>query len=144
MLGAELRGSRGEEGCGVFAIRLEADDGTTICRVQGDADAASASQLRETFSELTAETRVIIDFSGVSFIDSAGLGCLIAGARRIHDAGGEVVLCSARRAVHRLLHTVGMDRVLPIVETMHIAMCLLDGRTVTDGGAPSSTRTLPV
>jgi anti-anti-sigma factor len=128
----------------VFAIRLEAIDDTTVCRVQGDADAASASQLRDVFGELTAEGRVIIDFSGVSFIDSAGLGCLIAGARRIHDAGGEVVLCSARRAVHRLLHAVGMDRVLPVVETMHVAMCLLDGDVPADGRPHAAPRSLRV
>jgi anti-anti-sigma factor len=128
----------------VFAIRLEAVDRTSVCRVQGDADAASASQLREVFSELADGGQVIVDFSGVSFIDSAGLGCLIAGARRIHDAGGQVVLCSARRAVERLLHTVGMDRVLPIVETMHVAMSLLEGTPAMDEGARSSTGSLPV
>jgi anti-anti-sigma factor len=115
----------------VFAVRIETIDDTTICRIQGDADAASASELRATFGPLTARPRVALDFSGVTFIDSAGLGCLIAGARRIHDAGGSVVLCSARRSVHRLLYTVGMDRVLPIAESMRAAIELLDAEAAS-------------
>ena len=109
----------------MFAVRIETLEEATICRVQGDVDAANAAALRESLVELTAYGKVILDFSGVPFIDSAGLGCLIAGARRVHAVDGEIVLCSARRAVHRLLHTVGMDRVLPIVETMDEALELL-------------------
>lgn len=106
----------------MFAVRIETVDGTAICRVHGVADATTAAALRESMSALAAYRRVVIDFSGVPFIDSAGLGCLIAGSRRIHAAGGEVVLCSARRSVHRLLHTVGMDRILPIVDTVSTAL----------------------
>lgn len=111
----------------MFAFRIETVDKTAICRVQGDADAAHAPALRECVVALAAYRKVVLDFSGVAFIDSAGLGCLIAGARRIHAADGDVVICSARRAVHRLLHTVGMDRVLPIVATMDEAIAVLDG-----------------
>lgn len=110
----------------MFAVRIETVDDTAICRVQGDVDAANAATLRESLVALTVHPKVVLDFSGVPFIDSAGLGCLIAGARRIHAADGDVVLSSARRAVHRLLHTVGMDRVLPIVETMDEALAVLN------------------
>ena len=110
----------------MFAVRIEAVDGTAICRVQGDADAASAPELREALVALTAYRRVVLDFSGVSFIDSAGLGCMIAGARRIHAANGAVVLCSPRRAVGRLLRNVGMDRVIPMADTMDEALASLE------------------
>lgn len=109
----------------MFAVRIETVDRTAVCRVNGEVDAASAAELREALVALTAYRRVILDFSGVPFIDSAGLGCLIAGARRIHAADGDIVLCSARRAVDRLLHTVGMDGVLPIVDSVQDAFELL-------------------
>ncbi|MBW3555772.1 MAG: STAS domain-containing protein [Actinobacteria bacterium] len=110
----------------MFAIRIEMLGSTAICRVQGDADAANAPALRECVVALTEYRKVILDFSGVAFIDSAGLGCLIAGVRRIRAADGDVVLCSARRAVHRVLQTVGMDRVLPIVATIDEALAVLE------------------
>lgn len=110
----------------MFAVRIEAVDGTAICRLQGDADAASAAALREALVALTAYRKVVLDFSGVAFIDSAGLGCLIAGARRIHAAEGDVVLCCPRRAVGRVLRTVGMERVIPMTETIDEAIACLD------------------
>jgi anti-sigma B factor antagonist len=110
----------------VFAVRIETVDRTAICHIQGEADSASAPALREAMVALSAYRRVIIDLAGMPFIDSAGLGALIAGARRIHGADGNVVVCSARRAVDRLLHTVGMERVMPIVGTVREAMEVLD------------------
>ncbi len=111
----------------MFAVRIETTpEDTAICRVQGEVDAASAPAFRETMGELAAYRRVVLDFSGVPFIDSAGLGTLIAGTRRVRADQGDIVLCSARRAVNRLLHTVGMDRVLPIVDTVPAALHLLD------------------
>ena len=110
----------------MFAVRTETVDGTAICRVHGVADATTAAPLREALATLSAHRRVIVDFSGVPFIDSAGLGCLIAGARRIRAADGDIVLCSARRSVHRLLLTVGMDRILPVVQSMREAFDELD------------------
>lgn len=118
----------------MFAVRIETVDGTTLCRVHGVADATSAPALRESLSTVANDRRVVVDLSGVPFIDSAGLGCLIAGARRVHGADGEVVLCSARRSVNRLLHTAGMDRLLPIVDSVSAAIALLDEPRVATTG----------
>lgn len=109
----------------MFSITIETADGVAICRIHGEADSASASQLREAMSELSTHRGVILDFSGVPFIDSAGLGTIIGGTRRIRGNGGDIVLCSARRSIDRLLHTVGMDRILPIVDTLSEAISLL-------------------
>lgn len=130
---------RGERA--LLAVRIEtvetlATIGTTaICHVEGELDAASAADLREALATLTAFERVVLDFSEVPFIDSAGLACLIAGVRRVHASNGDVVLSSARRAVHRLLLTVGMERVLPITDTIAEAMAVLDAApdTAADG-----------
>lgn len=102
----------------MFSIHIEPVGSAVICRIHGEVDSASAPQLREAMVELATYPAVVLDFSGVPFIDSAGLGTIIGGTRRIRAANGSVVLCSARRSIHRLLHTVGMDRILPIVDTL--------------------------
>ena len=115
---------------GMFSINIETVDHATICRIHGEVDSASASALREAMGTLTAYRRVVLDFSGVPFIDSAGLGTIIGGTRRIRAVDGEVALCSARRSIDRLLHTVGMDRILPIFDTLPQAL-----RSFEDHGA---------
>lgn len=106
----------------MFSINIEADGPVAICRIHGEVDSASATQLREAMVTLAGYPQVVLDFSGVPFIDSAGLGTIIGGTRRIRGANGVVALCSARRSIDRLLHTVGMDRILPIVSSLPEAL----------------------
>ena len=124
----------------MFATRIETVERTVVCRLQGEVDAATAAELRATLVALTAYRRVVLDFSEVEFIDSAGLGCLIAGARRVHAANGVIVLSSPRRAVHRVLLMVGMDRVMPMTDALDEALTVLDAA----GGVDSDPlRTAP-
>ncbi len=57
-------------------------EGYTICRPIGELDAFTVSQFRQALAELASKPRLIIDMSGVPFVDSAGLGALIGGIRR--------------------------------------------------------------
>ena len=64
----------------------------------------------------------MVDLSGVPFMDSAGLGALIGGIRRVRDGGGAISVLCDRPAITRLLHTTGFDRIVPMVETMQAAL----------------------
>ena len=88
----------------------------TVCRPEGELDAYTVGQFREALRELSSESRLLIDLSGVPFLDSAGLGALIGGVRRAREAGGDVAVYGARPAVARLLHTTGFDRVASVAD----------------------------
>jgi anti-anti-sigma factor len=109
----------------MFSINIEVIDHVAVCRIHGEVDSVNASALREAMGSLAAFRRVVLDFAGVPFIDSAGLGTVIGGTRRVRERDGEIVLCSPRRSIDRLLHTVGMDRILPIVPTLAAALELV-------------------
>jgi anti-sigma B factor antagonist len=74
---------------------------------------------------LCSQRRLVLDLSEVPFIDSGGLGALIAGIRRIHERGGAVVVTSSRAPVARLLRTAGFDRFAPLVTTREEAVAML-------------------
>jgi anti-anti-sigma factor len=116
----------------MFSVNIETAGRTAICRLHGEVDSASAGALREAMVALSAFRSVVLDFSGVPFIDSAGLGTVIGGTRRIREKGGQVALCAARRSIDRLLHTVGMDRVLPIVPSLTDALEQLEQPVPSD------------
>jgi len=101
-----------------------------VCRAVGELDGASASRLREEFSRHPAPHRLVIDLSGVSFVDSAGLGALVGGIRRTREARGEVAISTAGPGVTRVLRTAGFDRIVPIEPTVEAAAAALaaDGR----------------
>lgn len=62
--------------------------------------------------------QVIIDLESVEFITSAGLGSLLQVRKHVSGAGGRLVLACPSRPVEQLLRTVGLDRHIPIVQTL--------------------------
>ncbi len=102
----------------MLTIAIEHRQGWLTCRPQGDLDASSASELRACFDALVRPAPVLIDLSGVPFLDSAGLGALVGGVRRIREAGGAVTVCAGRRSIARVLRTVGFDRVVHLVDSL--------------------------
>ena len=106
-------------------IQLETGDGYVICRPVGELDAFTVSQFRQSLAELASNPRILIDMSGVPFVDSAGLGALIGGIRRARELGGDVAVACNRPTLTRLLHTTGFDRIVTVTETVESAAAAL-------------------
>lgn len=96
----------------------QTEDGYTICRPVGELDAFTVSQFRQSLAELAAQPCLVIDMSGVPFIDSAGLGALIGGIRRARELGGDVVVVCNRPSLVRTLRTTGFDRIVTMTDTV--------------------------
>ncbi len=106
-------------------IQLENGDGYVICRPVGELDAFTVIQFRLSLAELASNPRILIDMSGVPFVDSAGLGALIGGIRRARELGGDVAVACNRPTLTRLLHTTGFDRIVTVTETVESAAAAL-------------------
>ncbi len=119
---------------GLVQVRLEIGNGYTVCRPVGVLDASTTLHLGEAMALMTSVPRLVINLSEVPFIDAAGLGALVGGIRRVREAGGEVAVCSSRPHVRRVLETIGVDRVVPLVETLEDAQAYLDPRPVHFAG----------
>jgi anti-sigma B factor antagonist len=104
----------------------ETPEGYIICRPVGELDAFTVSQFRQTLAEMASSKRLLIDMSGIPFVDSAGLGALIGGIRRTRELGGDVAVACNRPTLIRLLRTTGFDRIVTVVETIEEAAAALD------------------
>ncbi|MHB1930864.1 MAG: STAS domain-containing protein [Acidimicrobiales bacterium] len=103
-------------------------EGYTIVRPVGELDAFTVSQFRQALAEMASSKRLLIDMSGVPFVDSAGLGALIGGIRRARELGGDVAVACNRPTLVRLLRTTGFDRIVTVTETVEEAIAALDQR----------------
>jgi anti-anti-sigma factor len=56
--------------------------------------------------------RIVVDFSQVVFIDSSGLGALIAGLKATRQAGGDLRIAHVPEQVMTVLRLTNLDRVL--------------------------------
>ena len=112
----------------------ETPGGFMICRPVGELDAFTVSQFRQALAELASSKRLVIDMSGIPFVDSAGLGALIGGIRRTRELGGDVAVACDRPTLVRLLRTTGFDRIVSVTETVEEAMAAL---TKDEGETPA-------
>jgi anti-sigma B factor antagonist len=96
--------------------------GVMVISVSGDVDAFAAPVLKEQlFSCIDGGAdRVVIDMSGSEFIDSTGLGVLVAGLKRAR--GRELSVVSDDASLRRVFRIVGLDRVFTMYTTRREAL----------------------
>ncbi len=103
----------------------ETGDGFSICRPAGELDAFTVAQFRQVLADVASAKKLVIDLSGVPFIDSAGLGALIGGIRRTRELGGDVAVACDRPTLVRLLKTTGFDRIVSVTDNVELAKSAL-------------------
>lgn len=87
-----------------------------MLEVEGEVDVYTAPKLRERLVELIAggNHRIIVSLEGVGFMDSTGLGSLVAGLKRIKEHDGQLALVCTREPVLKVLSITGLDKVFPL------------------------------
>lgn len=99
---------------GLLSVDTEVvDQDVVIVHLAGEIDISSAHLLSDQLAALASESRseIILDATGVSFMDSTGLHALVEGKRILHDKGSRIYLVPSRQ-VRRVLELVFPD---PIV-----------------------------
>ena len=85
------------------------DDGASVI-VRGEVDMATAPQLRDTLLALVdgGASRVTLDCRGLDFLDSSGIGVLIAVRKRLGD-DGSLTLEAPPAHVRKVLELTGVS-----------------------------------
>jgi anti-sigma B factor antagonist len=89
-----------------------------VIDVGGELDLYTAPSFRESVLEAAGDNdppRVIVDFRGLDFIDSSGLGAIVACLKHLRERGGDLALAAPEGSgLRRLLDLTGLDRVLTL------------------------------
>jgi anti-sigma B factor antagonist len=112
-----------------FAVRerpLRA--GRRLIAVHGELDLFTTPELRTRINDMIDDgTReLIVDLSETAFVDSTGLGVLLAALKRIRSCDGELVIIDASSNVMRTFKVAGVDQILTIVRSYDQASAALD------------------
>ena len=100
-------------------LSTTSDMGVTIIRVDADRiDAAVAISFKDRMRELLggASGRVVLDLEKVDFIDSSGLGAIVA-AMKLMPPGAKLELAGLSPAVDKVFRMTRMDSIFQIHET---------------------------
>ena len=90
----------------------------------GELDLFTAPRLREAVVDATdgGATDVVVDLDGVGFIDSSGLGVLVACLKRMRERDGSfAVVAGGTSSLYKLLALTGLDGFLPTFSTLEAA-----------------------
>ena len=92
--------------------------------VAGDVDMHTEGQLRAELTRLSEPPgrQLVLDFSGVEFMASAGVAVLLEISARIEAAGGSLALACVHPMVARVLALTAADELVPIRLTVEQAL----------------------
>ncbi len=98
---------------------VERSDDAVVVSLAGELDLYNANAVRDVLLECCAESpdRLIVDLSGVKFIDSTALGVLIEARTRLPNRRG-FLLAAPGLETRRALEISGLDRHFAVHESL--------------------------
>lgn len=97
----------------------------TIVDLRGDISLGAASlTLRSTIRDLieSGRTKIVLNFSQVDWMDSAGVGELVGAYLPVKNKGGELRFLNPTKKVHRLMQITQLDRVFEVYTDEQMAI----------------------
>ena len=98
--------------------------GWVVITITGDLDIVSAPRLREEMLDAISNggTRLILDLTTTTFIDSTGIGVIVGAHKRLTAQGGALRIATESRAILEPLRITGLHRVLPCYPSVEAAL----------------------
>ena len=100
-----------------------------LIAVEGTIDALSSAKLTETINKHINDghPNVVMDFSKVDFMSSAGLRAILASVKEARSAGGDFRLASPQPAIDKVLKMAGFHNIVKVFGTGEEAVSSFEG-----------------
>lgn len=109
-------------------IRHDLKGDILILRLAGRLDALVSPEVEKQVFQFIdrGQHKIIMDFSGVDYISSAGMRVLLAVMKKLKNYKGHMILCSVVDNVMEVFRLAGFDHVLQIDRTEAEALVKLE------------------
>ena len=108
----------------MLELEVNQQAGWQVLTVRGEVDVTTTPRVRAQLISLLSDgkSRLIVDLEGVCFMDSSGLGALVAGLKLARSRAGELrIVCEGQRSVRKVLEVTGLERVLERYDSVEAA-----------------------
>lgn len=107
-------------------VAVEEKENVLIVRLDGRLDATSTPVLEGKIKPLLDKSmRILIDFSGVDYLSSAGMRLLLSATKKMKAKNGHLVFCGLSDDVMEIIKMAGFDKILRIFPTEKEALAAL-------------------
>ena len=122
-----------------FALTEESLDGVRhVVAVAGEIDLFTAPELKSTLADAleAGHTRIVVDLTETTFLDSTALGVLIGAVKRLRSRDGVLTIVNTDRNIAKTFEITGLDQIFAIRPTRSEAIEALDA---DEAAAPPSS-----
>jgi stage II sporulation protein AA (anti-sigma F factor antagonist) len=113
------------EGSGKEGTKYEISDRCLIVILNEELDHHNAIRIREKADKLIERNHIkhiIFDFSGVDFMDSAGIGVIMGRYKKVIFIGGKIAVSSVNSAVDRIFKLSGLYKIIDKYDSVETAL----------------------
>jgi anti-sigma B factor antagonist len=98
-----------------FAVQVRVEGDLRIVAAHGELDMQEAPAFAAVLlPEVTSGAHVIVDLSGLSFVDSSGLAVIVQASTKARDVGARLELVATGERVLKVLSITGLDTLIPL------------------------------
>ncbi|MBE1236651.1 STAS domain-containing protein [Phaeovibrio sulfidiphilus] len=120
-----------------MSCSVTSENGIATVTLTGEIDGQSAPSIQdELLKVLPGEGKVLVDFSRVTFLSSAGLRLLLVLTRAVRGGGGTLVLAGVIDPIREVMEQTGFLTHLTLVPTLSDGLAELDAASAAQGHAP--------
>jgi serine/threonine-protein kinase RsbW len=100
-------------------ITTRTQNGVTLVGFAGNLDSNTSPQAQQTLDGILASggRKMVVDFTALDYISSAGLRVLLGTAKRLSGAGGALRLCGLNETVQEVFDISGFSTILAVFAT---------------------------
>lgn len=92
-------------------VTIEVNGNTMTARLSGELDHHHTQKLREEIDRSVQKehpNRLILNFAGVEFMDSSGIGLVLGRYRLMQEREGSLLLCAMPPHIRRVMRVAGI------------------------------------
>ena len=100
-----------------MSVKIQIEDKTVTAYLSEEIDHHIAVSLRSDIDYAVRDIgakELILDFSGVTFMDSSGIGLVMGRYRLMSEMGGKVIIQDPPPAIKKVMKLSGVDRLAEI------------------------------
>ena len=114
----------------ILRIDSEPADGAEIVRLTGVIDAHTYEEVQEHLEQVISGgvARIVIDFHGVRYISSSGIGVFIGALARARQNGGDLLLLNVTATVRETFSVLGLLPMFFVAPNKQAALAYFDRR----------------
>lgn len=107
-----------------LVIETRIQDGKPVLDLTGEVDSYNSPKLRQKMVALIDEgnLELVINMAGVDYIDSTGLGTLVAGLKRASEKNGTIRIICPNEQIYKVFSITGLVKVFPIFNSEQEAL----------------------